>query len=186
MIRTISLGLLLLCQSALGQLQAPYLYTATAVGDAVFGDTAVSLTWRNNSTAYQGITILRKDSTDLQYTVVTTVSGTATSFTDICKPLSQITYTYALTAISQTEHADTSNTISVTVVPKQVITLPIFAAPLQFNVTYGIWTQHASQITFFQFDHRSRLQDLQGLELWHLRATKGYSFSYSLSRRLGY
>jgi hypothetical protein len=101
-------------QAAFGQLQAPYLYTADSVAD-----TAFQLTWRNNSAAYVGIIVLRKASATGQYGAVDTAPGTATSLIDIVKPAAQTTYFYALTAYSQTAHADTSNSDSVVVKPRQ-------------------------------------------------------------------
>ena len=130
---------LILCSMSYA-LQAPYLYTADSVAD-----TAIQLTWRNNSTAYQGIIILRATSAAAQYGAVDTASGSATSFTDIVKPSSQTTYYYALTAYSPTEHADTSNQDSAKITP-----LPFestFVAPT-FFVVFWDTLYHAASIGF--------------------------------------
>jgi hypothetical protein len=107
-------------------LQAPSLYTADSASD-----TTVQLTWRNNSTAYLGIIVLRKTAATGPYSVVDTAPGTATAFTDTVRPATQTTYYYALTAYSQTEQADTSNVDSVKISPKSMV-----FAPQNFAVSY--------------------------------------------------
>ena len=124
-------------------LQAPYLYTADSATD-----TTVQLTWRNNSTAYQGIVVLRKAAAAGQYGVVDTVSGSVTAFTDIVRPPAQTTYYYALTAYSLSEHADTSNADSVGITPPKSVPFDsILRPPLQLFVTWDTAT-HACQVTF--------------------------------------
>jgi len=51
----IVLAVFFLWQAAFG-LQAPYLYSADSVAD-----TAIQLTWRNNSVDYQGIIVSQED-----------------------------------------------------------------------------------------------------------------------------
>ena len=110
------------CSQAAFALQAPFLYTADSASD-----TSVQLTWRNNSTAYLGVIVLRKTALAAPYTVADTAPGTATSLTDVVKPAAQTTYYYALTAYSQTEHADTSSGDSVRITPPKIV--GVFAAP---------------------------------------------------------
>ena len=124
----IVLAVFFLWQAAFG-LQAPYLYSADSVAD-----TAVQLTWRNNSVDYQGVIILRKSVAAGQYTVIDTAPGSATSFTDTDKPPSQVTYYYALTAYSLTEHADTSNVDSARITPVPFDS--IFVAPQNYSVLW--------------------------------------------------
>jgi hypothetical protein len=132
--------LAILCSTGYA-LQAPYLYTADSVAD-----TAIQLTWRNNSTAYLGIIILRATATAGQYSVIDTAPGSATSFTDTVRPPAQTTYYYALTAYSQTEHADTSNSDSVRITPKPPVVT--FFAPLRFRISWDS-ASHIVGIGFF-------------------------------------
>lgn len=126
--KLIVLSVFCLCEAAFG-LQAPYLYSADSVAD-----TAIQLTWRNNSTTYQVIIILRKTSAAGQYSVINTLPGSATSFLDIVKPPVQTTYYYALTAYSQTENADTSNQDSASITPKKPTN--IFVSPQNLALSY--------------------------------------------------
>ncbi len=93
-------------------LQAPFLYSADSASDST-----VLLTWRNNSTAYQGVIVLRKSGLSSQYNVLDTASGTSTSFVDTIRGQSRMILYYELTAFSQTEHADTSNADSAFITP---------------------------------------------------------------------
>lgn len=140
----IVLAAFVLCQTAFG-LQSPYLYDAVSVGD-----TAVQLTWRNNSVDYKGVIILKKPGSGAQFSPVDTAAGTATSFTDYPMVASTTPYMYALTAYSLTEHADTSNTDTVTVAPKNT---DIFVAPQQVAVSYDtlfhtalVWFSDSSNV----------------------------------------
>jgi|GEM_PF-2290064 hypothetical protein len=138
--KLIALSIFCLSQAAFA-LQAPFLYTADSASD-----TTVQLTWRNNSTAYLGIIVLRKTAATGQYSVVDTAPGTATAFTDTVRPAAQTTYYYALTAYSQTEQADTSNVDSARVTPKP--SLVVFSPPLRFRVSWDS-TSHSMSISFF-------------------------------------
>ena len=126
--KLIVLSVLCLSQAVFA-LQSPYLYTTDSISD-----TTIQLTWRNNAT-YLGIIILRKTSAAGLYNVIDTTAGSATSFTDIVKPPAQTMYYYALTAYSQTEHADTSNVDSASITPKPFDS--IFVAPPAQQL--GIW-----------------------------------------------
>ncbi|HUI91807.1 MAG TPA: T9SS type A sorting domain-containing protein [Chitinivibrionales bacterium] len=128
-----------LWQAAFG-LQAPYLFSADSVAD-----TAVQLTWRNNSVDYQGIIILRKTVAAGTYEAIDTAPGTATSFTDAVRPTAQTTYYYALTAYSLTEHADTSNGDSASITPKSTI---VFVSPQNLSVFYDTLT-HIVHVQFY-------------------------------------
>ncbi|HMD67598.1 MAG TPA: hypothetical protein VKF42_01880, partial [Chitinivibrionales bacterium] len=122
-------------------LQAPYLFAADSVAD-----TAIQLTWRNNSTAYLGIIVLRKTAGAGQYSAIDTSPGGATSFTDVVRPSAQTTYYYALTAYSQTEHADTSNSDSVMITPAPGIVF--LFAPLRLDAEWNA-VSHIMTISFF-------------------------------------
>jgi hypothetical protein len=133
----------LCCSQAAFALQAPFLYTADSASD-----TSVQLTWRNNSTAYLGVIVLRKTALAAPYTVADTAPGTATSLTDIVKPMAATTYYYALTAYSQTEHADTSSGDSVRITPPKSVPFDsILRPPLQLFITWDTAT-HACHVTF--------------------------------------
>jgi hypothetical protein len=133
------LEILLFCSMSYA-LQAPYLYDAVSIGD-----TAVELTWRNNSTDYQGIIILRKSGTIGQYTIVDTASGNSTSFKDSVISPATVPYFYAITAYSVAEHADTSNIDSIIVPPKPT---DIFCAPQRLAVSWDTLT-HCARIQFY-------------------------------------
>jgi hypothetical protein len=137
--KRIFLMVYLFCQTAIG-LQAPYLYDAVSIGD-----TAVELTWRNNSTDYQGIIIMRKTGTIDQYTIVDTASGSSTSFKDSVISPTTAPYFYALTAYSVAEHSDTSNVDSIIVPPKPT---DIFCAPQRLAVSWDTLT-HCAHIQFY-------------------------------------
>ncbi len=138
--KLIVLSIFCLSQAAFA-LQAPFLYTADSASD-----TTIQLTWRNNSTAYLGIVVLRKTAAAGQYAVVDTAPGTATAFTDTVRPAAQTTYYYALTAYSQTEQADTSNVDSARLTPKPFD--GIFVAPSQLNGIYDTLT-HVLHLYFY-------------------------------------
>lgn len=147
------IGLLIfwLSQAAFG-LQAPYLYSADSVAD-----TAIQLTWRNNSAAYLGIIVLRKADAADQYGVIDTAPGSATSFTDTVRPPSRTTYYYALTAFSQTEHADTSNQDSASITPPKPAPIDsIFVAPY-FSAGWDTWDT-LSHIVYMGFFDSSNVE----------------------------
>ncbi|MBN1575819.1 MAG: hypothetical protein JW913_04660 [Chitinispirillaceae bacterium] len=97
------LVLSVLSGGAFAALPAPYLISATALND-----TAGQLLWRNNSTAYQGIAILRKLQGDASFAVIDTVEYPGSKFTDAgLAPSTR--YFYALYAFSAEEASDTSN-----------------------------------------------------------------------------
>ncbi|MBN1761182.1 MAG: fibronectin type III domain-containing protein [Chitinispirillaceae bacterium] len=89
-------------------LDAPYLIEV--VGQ---GNTSVTLSWRNNSTAYTGILVLRKTDGSDVFDAVTETAGSESSYLDTAL-LSGTLYTYALIAIAGTDTSDTSNTLKIT------------------------------------------------------------------------
>jgi hypothetical protein len=138
--KTAFFAVLVLSSTVFG-LQAPFLYSADSVGDST-----VMLTWRNNSTDYQGIIVLRKSETSAQFSAIDTAAGTVTSFTDKGVPPSDIPYVYTLTAFSAGEHADTSNRDTVRITPKPP--LIIFFEPQRFHISWDS-ASHTMNITFF-------------------------------------
>jgi|WetSurMetagenome_2_1015567.scaffolds.fasta_scaffold01519_8 hypothetical protein len=123
-------------------LQAPYLYDAVSMGD-----TAVQLTWRNNSADYIGIIILRKSGFADQLNPIDTTSGNALSFFDHSVTASTEPYTYALCAYSQNEHSDTSNVDSVTIEQKQP-PVPLLSKPMMLSASWDT-LKHAIELKFY-------------------------------------
>ena len=136
----IVLAVFFLWQAAFG-LQAPYLYSADSVAD-----TAIQLTWRNNSVDYQGIIVLRKTTAAGSYVAIDTVPGIATAAWDTVRPTAQTKYYYALTAYSLTEHADTSNQDSASIAPKKPTN--IFVSPQNLAASYDTIT-HTVRVQFY-------------------------------------
>jgi hypothetical protein len=134
-----AIAVLAMCQFPMA-LQAPYLYSADSISDST-----VHLTWRNNSTDYLGIIIMRKSETSTQFSVVDTATGSAALYDDNTVLPSAVPYVYALTAYSQTEHADTSNNDTVRITPKITDS---FAAPFMLSANWDSLT-HSVTIQFY-------------------------------------
>jgi hypothetical protein len=90
-------------------LQAPLLLEAVSKDND-----RVEFSWRNNSTAYEGLIIVRREEAESDFSLLDSLHTVAETYTDTTV-INNKTYHYGIIAYSESEVSDTSNIISVKV-----------------------------------------------------------------------